>query len=159
MDRILPIDLERAQLRKSFRGYARKEVDALLSGAADSMQQLLVDNDRMRQEIDHLRVEVDRVRELESTIKDTLVLAQRAADDSKEAARREADAAIENARQIAVQEKSNSQQQVSELKWELEKLKIERGRFIEEFRAMLERYQRELGPPALVVVDGDAANA
>jgi cell division initiation protein len=159
MDRILPIDLERAQLRKSFRGYARKEVDTLLSGAADSMQQLLVENDRMRQEIEHLKVEVERVRQLESTIKDTLVLAQRAADDSKEAARREADAAIENARQIAVQERSQSQQQLSELKWELERLRIEKSRFTEEFRAMLERYQRELGPPALVVVDGDAMNA
>ena len=65
MDRILPIDLERAQLRKSIRGYARKEVDALIAGAAQSMQQLLVDNDRLRQELDAAKAEVEKTRLME----------------------------------------------------------------------------------------------
>src|SRR5688572_26263281 len=106
MDRILPIDLERAQLRKSFRGYARKEVDSLLAGAAASMQQALVDNDRLRQEIEQLRSEVERTRSTENALRDTLVLAQQAADDARNAAQKQAEAMVEEARQSSITERA-----------------------------------------------------
>jgi cell division initiation protein len=159
MDRILPIDLERAQLRKSFRGYARKEVDMLLAGAAASMQQALVDNDRMRQEIEQLRAEVERTRLTENTLRDTLVLAQQAADDARNAAQKQAEAMIEQGRQSAITERSLAQQHLSELRWEIEKLKIEKNRFTDEFRSMLGRYERDLPAPTLVIVEGEAAEA
>lgn len=158
MDRILPIDLERAQLRKSFRGYARKEVDTLLLGAAQSMQQLLVENDRLRQDVESLRSEVERNRLVESTLKDALVLAQKAADDTRAAAQKQAENLLEEARQAAVVERGQLQQQLSDLKWEIESVKVERSRFNDEFRMVLERYMRELQPPpSLTVIDGDAA--
>lgn len=157
MDRILPIDLERAQLRKSFRGYARKEVDALVHGAAQSLQQVLVENDRLRQDLELLRAEVERTRLAESTLKDALVLAQKAADDTRAAAQRQADAMIEEARNSAFAERGQQQQQLADLKWEIERTKVEKARFNDEFRSMLERYLRDIDPPTLTVIEGDAA--
>jgi cell division initiation protein len=159
MDRIYPIDLERAQLRKSFRGYARKEVDALLKGASESMQLTLQENERLKHEVEHLKVEVDRIRQVESTIKDTLVLAQKSAEDVRHATQRQADAMLEEARQAGLQERSSAQKELGELRWEIEKLRIDRNRFTEEFRSMLERYEREIGPPALLIVEGEASGA
>jgi cell division initiation protein len=159
MDRILPIDLERAQLRKSFRGYAKKEVDTLLAGAAASMQQALVENDRLRQEIEQLRSEVERTRLTENTLRDTLVLAQQASDDARKAAQKQAEAMIEEGRQASITERALAQQHLSELRWEIEKLKIEKNRFTDEFRSMLARYERELPSPSLLVVEGEAAEA
>ncbi len=156
MDRILPIDLERAQLRKSIRGYARKDVDTLLVGAAASMQQALVDNDRLRQDVEQLRSEVERTRLTETTLRDTLVLAQKASDDVRNASQKQAEAMIEEGRQASITERALAQQHLSELRWEIEKLKIEKNRFAEEFRSMLARYERDLPAPALVVLEGDA---
>ncbi len=160
MDRIMPIDLERAQLRKSFRGYAVKEVDTLLQGAADTMQSLLVENDALKQEMERQRAELDRSRRQEDTLKDTLLLAQKAADDTRASAQRHADALLEEARNGALAERVAAQQAVSEMRWEVERVKAERKKFAEEFRSMLERYQRELNYPAsLTIVEGDAAAA
>ena len=157
MDRILPIDLERAQLRKSFRGYARKEVEALLKGASSTLQNLLVENDRLRIELEQAKAEVDRARTQENTLKDTLLLAQKAADDTRAAAQRQAENALEEARQAILAEKMAVQQQINEMTWEVEKIKADRQRFADEFRMMIERYQRDLETsPKLMVVEGDA---
>lgn len=157
MDRILPIDLERARLRKSLFGYARKETDGLILGAAKTMEEVLVENDRLRQELDLFRLEIGRMRAQEDTLKDTLVVAQRAADDTRAAAQRTADAMIDEARLAAQSERQAAQEKLSELRWEIERLESDRRRFKEEFRHLLDRYREEaVGEPALTILQESA---
>ena len=48
------------------------------------------------------------------------------------------------------------QQQDSELRWEFERKKLEKKRFEEDFRALLDRYRMDMPVvPMLRVVDGD----
>jgi len=156
MDRIMPIDLERVQLRKSFRGYETSTVDQLIKGSADSLQSLLIENAGLREEVERQRQELERTRLQENTLKDALILAQKAADETRAAAHRHGENILEEARQAALAERISMQQQVSELRWDMERLRSERQRFESEFKSMLDRYQRDITVvPILSVIQGD----
>ena len=160
MDRIMPIDLERVQLKKSFRGYETSAVDKLIKGSTESLQSLLIENAGLREEVERQRQELDRTRLQENTLKDALLLAQKAADETRAAAHRHADNIIEEARQGALAERIAMQQQVSELRWDFERIRAERKRFEDEFKGMLERYQRDIAVmPLLNGVQGDLQTA
>ena len=158
MDRLMPIDLERAQLKKSFRGYERLKVDALLARAAESLEALLIENSELREQVDRQWRELERTKLEENTLKDALILAQKAADETRAAAHKHADAILEEARASALAERVSGQQHLSEMRWEVERLKGERKRFDDEFKALLDRYQRDIaGVPVLSVVEGNTA--
>ena len=158
MDRIMPIDLERAKLRKSFRGYERVKVDALLAGAAESLQALLVENSNLREQVERQLRDLERTKIEENTLKDALLLCQKAADETRAAAHKHADAILEEARQSALAERIASQQQISEMRWDIERLRSERKRFEDEFKSMLDRYQRDISvTPIFRIVEGDVA--
>jgi cell division initiation protein len=159
MDRIMPVDLDRTKLRKSFRGYEIAEVDETLKVCARTIEALLTENQTLKQESERLKVELEAKRGQEDLLRETLLLAQKSADDTRTAARAHADAILEEARQSALAERVSVQQKVSELRWDLERLKTERQRFTEDFRAILEGHLRGLTIEpitGLSVVNGDA---
>ena len=158
MDRIMPIELERAKLKKSLRGYDRSAVEELLGRASQSLQALIVENSDLREQVERQWRDLERTRLEENTLKDALILAQKAADETRSAAQKHADAILEEARQSALAEKVAMQQHVSEMRWEIERMKVEKKRFEDDFKALLDRYQRELsGPTVISVIDGAAA--
>jgi cell division initiation protein len=152
----MPIDLERVQLRKSFRGYETSSVDDLLKRTTDSLQSLLIENASLREEVERHKQELDRTRVQESTIKDALILAQRAADEARAAAQRHGENIIEEARQAALAERIAVQQQITEMRWDLERLRNDKKHFEADFQAVLSRYQRDLTVmPMLSVIEGE----
>ncbi|WP_227625044.1 DivIVA domain-containing protein [Fimbriimonas ginsengisoli] len=156
----MPIDLERPELRKRIRGYDPTAVDRLIHGAAKTLQELLFENSALREELERLRADSDRAKLQEETLKDVLVLAQRAADETRATAQKQAEAVVEEARQAAMSERMATQQKLSETRWEIERLRLERSRYAEEFRALLERHQRELSQMVpLTIVEGEASSA
>ena len=159
MDRIMPIDLERPALRKGFRGYDVAAVDALLARTAATLVELLAENGRLREQNEIQKAEVERFRADEGLLRDALVLAQRTADETRASAQRHAEVILEEARQAALAERMAVQQKVSELRWEFDRLRVDRDRFVAETRALLERQLRELEAPPLSVVEGSAAQA
>jgi len=159
MDRIMPIDLERARLRKSFRGYETTQVDTLLSESAQSLQALLMENATLREQVERQWKDLERCKLEENTLKDAILLAQKAADETRAAAHKHAESILEEARLAALAERVSVQQQVSELRWDLERLRSDRRRFEDEFKAMLDRYQRDVTVvPMLSVIDGNVAS-
>ncbi len=159
MDRIMPVDLDRTKLRKSFRGYEIAEVDEVLKVCARTIEALLTENQALKLESERLKLDLESKRAQEDLLKETLLLAQKGADDTRTAARAHADAILEEARQSALAERVAVQQKVSELRWDLERLKAERQRFADDFRAILEGHLRGLTIEpitGLSVVNGDA---
>jgi cell division initiation protein len=87
---VTPLDLRQARFGTSVRGFDKAEVSALLTEAADGYEHALRENERLRQEIVRLEASLGQFRELESSLKNTLISAQRVADDMKENATQEA---------------------------------------------------------------------
>lgn len=165
MNRLLPIDLERAELRRAFRGYAVEDVDSLLEAAANSLEVLIIENASLKEQVERQRQEIERRGTEDGALRETLLLAQRAGEETKAHAKKEAELLLEEARQAGVREWSASQERARELRWEIERLRVEKQRFESDLRALIERHLRELSAPApmaaptLTVVEAEAVPA
>jgi len=164
MERIMPIDLERAELKKSMNGYDRTQVQSLLQRAAREMSSLRGEVEALQAENGKIQRELETHRSQENTLKEALLLAQRTADETRASAHKEADLILEEARQKANDIEQQNQSKINDLRWELERLRLEKQKFLSQFRAMLEAQLRdvaELG--GFTVVEGaaneDAAQA
>lgn len=158
MERIMPIDLERAELKRAFRGYDRAQVQTLLQRAAVEMSALRSELDVAVTERNRAAQELDGFKAQENTLKEALVLAQRTADETRAGAHSEADLIVEKARQRATEVESEMQVKINDLRWELERLRLEKQRFLGKYRAMLEEQLRDIAEMGgFAVVEGEAA--
>jgi cell division initiation protein len=87
---VTPLDLRQAKFKTSMRGFDRTEVTAFLLEAADGFDQALRENERLRHDVVRLEASISQYRELEGSLKSTLMSAQKIADDMRENAEKEA---------------------------------------------------------------------
>jgi cell division initiation protein len=144
MDRITPVELERIQLKKSLFGYSRGEVDALLERIVEELESLLKERASAEVEVGRLKQEIEIFRAQESTLKEAIILAQKTADETKAAAHKEAELIVQDTLQKSDKLAHDLQIKVSDLRWEVEKLRLERQKFLKSFRSLLEGYMREV---------------
>jgi cell division initiation protein len=137
-ERLKPIDLENVALPRAFRGYEAKSVNTLLAKAADEIAALLNELKAAREECEALRTELDGYRSQEGTLKEALVLAQKAADETRALAHRQADQIVEDARRQANELQRDLQTRINDLRFELERLGLEKHRFLNQLRSQLE---------------------
>jgi cell division initiation protein len=95
--KLTPSDVQRQAFATRFRGFDPDEVRAFLAAVAEEMAALQREKDRIEQELRHLELIVNEHREREAILKNTLLTAQKAAQDIREAARREADTVVKQA--------------------------------------------------------------
>ena len=88
--RIAPLDLRQQRFKKAMSGYDRTEVVAFLTEAADDYEHALREIDRLRQDLTRMEALLAEHREREANLRNTLLTAQRLADDMKDAAQNEA---------------------------------------------------------------------
>ena len=94
-------------------GYNVDEVDDFLDEITVNYEKLYKDNSELNAEIERLKSDLERYKTIEQTLQNTLVMAQKTADDIKSNAQDEADSIIRNAR-------SKMQDQVDEVTKDLE---------------------------------------
>ena len=110
---ITPLDIENKRFSKQMvNGYSVEEVD-------DFLDELTVDYTKNYKEVNELRTKVDELNKslaqyktIESTLQNTLVMAQTTAEEVKNVAKQKAD-------QIVDEAKANAQKQVDELNNEI----------------------------------------
>lgn len=123
---ITPVDLRQPRLKTVVRGFDKSEVVALLSEAADGYEQTIRENDRLRQEIARLDASLTQFRDLESSLKNTLISAQKVADDLKASSAQEAARIIQEAEGRAALIVQKAEGRREELERDLTTLKSKR---------------------------------
>jgi cell division initiation protein len=88
--RIAPLDLRQQRFRTAVRGFERTEVVAFLTEAADDYEHALREIDRLRQDLLRMEALLSEHRDREANLRNTLLTAQRLADEVKTAAENEA---------------------------------------------------------------------
>jgi cell division initiation protein len=88
--RIAPLDLRQQRFRTEIRGFDKTEVVAFLTEAADDYEHALREIDRLRQDLMRMEALLSEHRERENNLRNTLLTAQRLADEVKTAAENEA---------------------------------------------------------------------
>jgi len=101
---LTPLDINKKEFHRSFRGYSCEEVDAFLEQILRDYGQVYRENQEIREKNQRLSDEMERYNRLEQTLKDALVMAQQTADEMRQNAQQEAElkiqAAENNAREI-----------------------------------------------------------
>jgi cell division initiation protein len=87
--RISPLDLRQQRFRTALRGYDRTEVVAFLTEAADDYEHALREIDRMRGDLARMEALLGEHRDREANLRNTMLTAQRLADEIKESAQNE----------------------------------------------------------------------
>jgi cell division initiation protein len=95
---LTPVEIRHVKLGRRPFGYSRGAVDGLLEEAARSFEAVWRDRADLRDEIDRLEEELGHYKELDVLLRNSLVSAERAADDLRSQAGREGDVIVEKAR-------------------------------------------------------------
>jgi cell division initiation protein len=123
---VTPIDMRQRKFTTSMRGYDRQEVTAFLTEAAVDYEGALRENDRLRQEIVRLKASLNQFRELEGSLKSTLMSAQKVADDMHENAVQESSRIVTDAEARAELAMQKTQVKVEAAQRDIDGLRLKR---------------------------------
>ena len=96
--RVTPLDIIKKEFTPSKRGVDEIEVKSFLEDVRETLDELLKENQRLRDVIKRRDSEILELKGEEASIKDTLVLARRLTEDLERKSRRESDLIIGEAR-------------------------------------------------------------
>jgi cell division initiation protein len=106
MEKITPVDIQHKSFKKALQGYERSDVDKFLDEIIETLEDEAQQRAALEAEIADLKERVSHFKAIEESLQNTLVLAQRTADEVKASAHKEADlirdqARLANEREIA----------------------------------------------------------
>ncbi len=94
---LTPVEIRHITLSRSLFGYSRSVIDKLLEDIVESFEQVWRERADLADKIERVEEDLVRYRELETLLRSTLVSAERASQELKEQARREATIVVEEA--------------------------------------------------------------
>lgn len=94
---LTPVEVRHLEMRRGFFGYRRSSVEKAIEEVANSFEDVWRERAELGERVHTLETEVSRHVELETLLRSTLVSAERAGQDMKEQARREADVIVQEA--------------------------------------------------------------
>jgi cell division initiation protein len=94
---LAPTEIRHIPIGRGFWGYRRGVVERLLDEIADSYENVWRERADLADRVEHLEEELQRHRELETLLRQTLVSAQSAAEEQREQARRSAELVVSEA--------------------------------------------------------------
>ena len=98
---ITPMDIHNKTFSRQLRGYSQEEVNAFLEELASDYEKIYREHREMEEEMDGIRTKLRNYEKMESTMSNTLIMAQETADNLKKIAHKEADLSIKEAQSEA----------------------------------------------------------
>jgi len=147
--RLTPLDIHHKEFGHALRGYNEVEVDEFLDQVADELERLFKENIDLSEKIEGLEVKVREYQDMERTLHNTLLSAQKSADEIAQKSEREADAVLKEAEVKAkeiIHEALTSKQRATA---DLGRIKQAEEEFRGTFKALLERHLRAIGEVSL----------
>ena len=123
---VSPLDLRQQKFRTAFRGLDPVEVSSFLLAVADDYEQALREADRLRQEVSRLEMVVRGHVEQEKSLQNTLITAQRLADDIKAGAEEDAMRIVREAESRSALLIDKTQARVEDIQRDIDGLKLKR---------------------------------
>ncbi len=124
--KVTPLDLRQQRFRTAMRGFDRTEVVAFLTEVADDYEQALREADRLRGELARLEGVLNEHREHERNLRNTLLTAQRLADEIKANAEQESKRIVREAEGRAELILQKTQARTEDIQREIDALRMKR---------------------------------
>ncbi|WP_027406303.1 DivIVA domain-containing protein [Anaerovibrio sp. RM50] len=145
---LTPVDIHNQDFKISFRGYDRDEIDDFLDQVVNDYEKLFRENSQLKKEIELNEKALGQYHQLEKNLQDTLLVAQRTADEVTNTANTRAEEVRATAKQAseniiraaeleAKRRLEDAAQKVREAVTEYERIVSEKRQFIAKIRNTL----------------------
>jgi cell division initiation protein len=124
--KVTPLDLRQAQFKTKMRGFDPQEVAPFLADAANELEHALREIDRLKQEAVRSETSMGEYREREVSLRNTLLTAQRLADQIKDNAEQEAKTMVREAESRADLILQKAQARLGEVERDITEMKLRR---------------------------------
>jgi cell division initiation protein len=152
--KVTPLELRQVEFGTALRGFDKNEVKAFLNDAAEGLENVLREADRLRESLSRADQDLTEHRDREVNLRNTLLTAQRLADQIKENAENEAKMILREAEGRADLLLQKSQARLEEIEREINELKLRRR----DVEATLEASIAALGNALQFVRSKDASD-
>ena len=142
--RITPLDIQQKQFPMKFRGFDVEEVYAFLEIVREEMEDLLRENASLKEQVHRSENQIKEYRDMETTLRETLMTAQQMVEEYKTNARKEAELLIREAEIKADGVMKEAQDKVVKIHEDVVDLKGIRRHFKEELKRLIESHMRML---------------
>jgi cell division initiation protein len=140
--RITPLDIQQKQFSTRFRGFDMEEVDSFLELIREEMEELLRENANLREEARRFEKQLKEYKNIETTLKDTLLSTQQMVEEYKNTARKDAELISKEAELRAEEILIEAQEKVVKIHEDITDLKGIRRHFKEELQRLIESHLR-----------------
>jgi cell division initiation protein len=135
--KVTPLDLRQQRFQTVMRGYDRGEVQAFMLEVADDYENALRENDKLRQDVAKLDAVLGEHRGQERNLRNTLLTAQKLADEVKEQAEKEAAIIIREAEGRADLLLQKTQTRLEDVQREIDTLRMKRKEVENDIEALV----------------------
>lgn len=140
---LTPLDIHNKVFSKVMRGYKMEEVDEFLDEVIRHYETLFRENHDLKERVKRMEEEVSRSEALGETLQKTMLMAQQLVDDETARAKKESELIQWEAKKKGEQFIQHAQQEVLEIKQEIERLKLFEKQLYLKHKGFLE-FQMEL---------------
>jgi cell division initiation protein len=140
--RITPLDIQQKQFPYKLRGFDDEEVYAFLELIREEMEDLLRENASLKESAIRLENQIKEHKDMETTLRETLVTAQQMVEEYKSNARKEAELLIKEAELRADAIVKDAQEKVIKIHEDIVDLKGIRRHFKEELKRLIEGHMK-----------------
>jgi cell division initiation protein len=149
MPKLTPLDIRKQEFPQRFRGYDPDEVDTFLDLIADDAEGLTNERNHLQERVATLETQLAEFREMERSLRDALVMAEKMSTEANENAQRRIDSMLREAEVKAIgiigEAESKSREILMDaenrrraLLLELEALESQRSYALSKFRSLLD---------------------
>ncbi len=142
--RITPLDIQQKQFPMKFRGFDVEEVYAFLEVVREEMEDLMRENASLKEQVHRGETQIKEYRDMETTLRETLMTAQQMVEEYKTNSRKEAELLIREAEIKADGVMKEAQEKVVKIHEDIVDLKGIRRHFKEELKRLIESHMRML---------------
>jgi cell division initiation protein len=140
--RLTPLDIRKQEFKKAMRGLDGDEVHAFLATIADEYEAVIGDNKALRERLLELDDKVQEYRNMEKTLRDTLLTAERVTVEAKENARREADLIVKEAQIEAEKAVRDIRGTAMKLRQEIQTLRQQKDGYLSRLKVLIESHMK-----------------
>lgn len=142
---ISPLDIQQQQFKgKVFGGLDPNDVDSFLQIVSQEMEKLIRENSDLKDQCRKTATDIDDLRQRETSLRETMLAAQKITEEMKSNAQKEATLLISEAEIKAERILADAENRLLQLTSQIQDLKREKLQFETSFRSVLENHLKLL---------------
>lgn len=135
---ITPLEIQNKEFKKGIRGYKEDEVDEFLDKVIIDYEKLYKENLELKDRLEGMHHQLEQYKEIEETLKNTLIMAQNAAEDVRSNAHKESEIIVQEANIKAKEIIIKANNETESIRSEFENIKSQMQIFKTKFKALLQ---------------------